>query len=344
MEKTDQKIVIYWSWKKTISLIAAILLIPAILIWIFAFVLKTTTINPGYYKSVLMKANTYDRLIKDGIPSLIVGSTVSQDAATDILSKELIVFVIQKSVDPIWVQNLTEKVIDQIVVFLGSDNTTGKKIEVNLADAETFLDKTNDGLILLNQMIPSCNENDTGSNLLSAMATGTVNCKDMNVNPDEVKKDIVVTQEKISDFKLGMVNLEKDVTQVNDVIVFIQKFVKNVNSYFWWSMTISLALILLIIILNLTDWLAASKFISVPLLLASVFSFGIILVLNPIASVDYTNLALNLPYEMNAIVADVLKYQTLGIFHRLEITTGIILAVALIIYFIMPLLISKKKV
>ncbi len=325
MEKGDQKIVIYWSWKKTLMIIAAVLLVPTLFIWIFSFTLKTTVISPNFYKGVLKKADTYNRLVNEGIPSLVLSSTVSKDATTDVVAKELIVFVVQKTIDPLWVQAATNKLIDEIVVFLRVGNKAGNKVEVDLASADQFLNKTNAWLGLASQMIPSCTGGET--------KTAATICKNADINPDQIRQSIATVQNDIGNLKLGTINIENDVTKVNSVVSFIQKFVRNINLYFWFSLVIGLLLIAAIVLLSFEDLRFMSGLIAIPMAIAAIFSLVVVLLLNPLSNVG-TNLSLDLPTEMKSIIADALHYNTLGILHRLEIISVIVLALAVVVYFI----------
>lgn len=332
MEKSDQKIVIYWSWKKTVSLIAAILLVPTLFVWIFSLTLKTTIISPNYYKGVIKSADTYNRLIRDGIPSLVLGSTISEDTTTDWLAKELIVFVVQKAIDPAWLQGLTDTTIDQIVTFLSSEDKTGKKVELDLTQASGFLSKANASLGLISQMVPTCSGDQT--------EVAGISCKDIDSN--QIKQSVADIQKKIADFNLGAVDLGKDINQVNSAVSFIQKFVRNVNSYFWFTTIFAIILIATIVFLSLKDLYYLTRFVVIPLVIAPILSFIVVLLLMPLASSDYSNVSFNLPPEMNAIIADVLKYFTSGIFHRLEIIALIVLLVALAGY--ITILVLEKKI
>jgi len=47
-KEDEQKVVIYWSTKKTVSLICAVLLVPVFIIFVFATTLKTTILNSDF--------------------------------------------------------------------------------------------------------------------------------------------------------------------------------------------------------------------------------------------------------------------------------------------------------
>lgn len=332
MEKHEQKIVIYWSWKKTVSLVAAILLVPTLFIWIFSLTLKTTIINPNYYKGVLATTDTYDKLIQDGIPSLIVDTKVSQNDTTDWLAKEAVIFVVQKAIDPTWLQTITNKLIDQIVLFLDNEQKVGEKVELDLSQAESFLANTNSTLSIVGDMIPGCG---------STKADGsTVACE--NIDNDEIKNDITVIGQNISSLDLGVVDIGDEVSEVNSAVGFIQKFVKNVNGYFWVTMILAIIFIAAIVLASLKEYYYMTRFLAWPLAIASILTLIMVLIVSPVASGDYSDLNLNLPDAMNSIIADVLKGFTSGLFHRVEIIALIVLLIATAGYVTMVVL--EKKI
>ncbi len=332
MENGEQKIVIYWSWKKTVSLAAAVLLVPTLFIWTFALTLKTTVINPNYYKGVLAATDTYDKLIQDGIPSLIVDTKVSQNDTTDWLAKEAVIFVVQKAIDPTWLQTITNKLIDQIVLFFDNEQKVGEKVELDLSQAESFLANANTTLSFVGEIIPSCG---------TTKADGTtVACE--KIDNDEIKNDITVIGQNMSSLSLGMVDISDEVTEANSAVGFIQKFVKDVNGYLWVTTILAIVFIAAIVLASLKEYYYMTRFLAWPLGIASILTFIMVLIVSPVASGDYSSLSQNLPDAMNSIIADVLKGFTSGLFHRLEIIALIVLLIATVGYVTMVVL--EKKI
>jgi len=217
MVSHDKKIIIYWSWQKTVSIICACLIVPLLLVFLFSLTLKTTIINPEFYKKNLEKNNTYDRLIHDGIPSLVLESNISDNQFSDILSKDIIIYVVQKSIDPLWIQNLTNSLIDQIATYFAATHDSGKKIELDLSQSSDFLYKVSNGLTLVSQLVPNCTN--------STVALGS--CK--NVNTDEIKNDILKIQTKIDQANLGVIDIQNYVTNANSFILNIQNIIQNMD-------------------------------------------------------------------------------------------------------------------
>lgn len=300
MNDQNQKIVIYWNLKKTLSLICALLLVPAALFFIFTFVFKTTIISPKFYKDNLQKADVYNQLIQDGVPSLILESKISEDNFIDTFSKEMMIFVVRRAIDPAWIKTISEGVIDKIANYFAAPRGTMDKIDIDLKTANQFLVKASAGLTVLDQVLPACE-----------------NCA-------EIRKNIEATQEKINNINLGVVNIEKEVAESNTIINFIRKFARNIKVDFWVSLAALLILILLIVLLELKNLPTMLKFISWPLIFTSFFSLLGVWLMTPLSVNGLSLLHFDLPAEMETIIIDFIRVNVLGIIHRAEIISAVI--------------------
>ncbi len=157
-----------------------------LLILLFSLTLKITVANSEFYKSNLKKNNTYQRLIQDGIPSLITESIISDNAITDTISKDLIIYIVQKSIDPVWLEAVTGKLIDQIALYFSNPDNLGHKVELDLQGSRGFLSQVSGGLTVLEQFVP-----------------------EQNTNLTQLKKEIEKTRTKINQANLGIINIEK---------------------------------------------------------------------------------------------------------------------------------------
>lgn len=325
----DQKIVIYWNLRKTISLIGAILIVPIFLIFIFSLTLKQTILNPQFYKDNLKKADFYNRLIDEGIPALILEGEISDHELTDSLAKEITAYVAKEVIKPAWVEGLTGKVIDQTANFFAYPN---QEITLNLKDSKEFLTKLSDGLMLFEQMIPTCNEAEQGS-------AASLGCSKMGNNINEIKQDLQGIRQKITQIHLGVVKLDQDVKKAGSFIQGIRGFVRDINLYFWISLILLLILIGLIVLLESGDIPFMVKAISLPLAVGSLIALIVAWLMQFLVPKDYP--INNLPVAMQNIINDVLKINIAGIFRCLEIASGIILGIFLVLY-IVVLVLEKK--
>jgi len=317
----EQKLVIYWNTKKLISLICAILIVPTLIVFLFSLTLKTTVINPAFYKSNLKKADTYDRLVSEGVPSLIMDSDVGKGVVTSPIAKSIVVYVLQKSIDPAWIESLVNATIDQVVKIFSTYSPAAPKVNLDLKNGELYLSRVSEGLLILQQLVPSCSDQ-----------SQIANCQKMSVNLDQIKSQIGKIQTKIDAINLSSVDIGKQIYQANSFIISLQKFVREVNNFFYGSLVILLALILAIIGLEYRKLSAMFKFISLPLVIGSIAGFLIIWPIKAISSAGSNSLNLDLPDAMNSIIADVIQANVDGIFQKFGLIAGIVLGIFVIVY------------
>lgn len=326
MEEKEQKVVIYWSTKKTISLICAILLIPVFAVFLFSFVLKTTVISPHFYKTNLKKIDAHSRLIQEGIPSLILQNSNQ----SNVFSNDLIIFVIQKAVNPAWVESLTNVIIDKTVALLSSRHQTAENIDINIQDANSFLTQVNNGLLVLDQLVPSCSQAQGNE--------ASIICKNADTNLDTIKTNIDSTREKINEVNLKTINIESEISQANAFLGVIHTLIANINLYFWTSLILLLALIATIIILQVNNLPMMAKFISLPIIISSAFGLIVAFITQSFTPSNFDLVNLNLPTEMESIITDFIKTNTFGVFHWLEICSVIALGLFLVKYLVVVIL------
>lgn len=328
--QSEQKLVIYWSGKKIVALICAILLVPTIMVFIFSLTLKRTVINPEYYKSNFKKADVANRLINEGIPALILDQSISQKKLKDAFAKDLIILVIQKSIDPAWINTLLDKTVDEIVVFFKDAEKAGGKIEINLADTSKLIDKVSAGLMILEQTVPSCNT-----------AGSTIDCS--KINFDSIKAEITKTRTAVDDINIGVVNIQDQVSQVNSYFVAIQTIVREINTAFYLSLAFLIFFCLLIIGLEYKNIPFLGKIVTLPLAIGSFLSLIIIWLTKPVSLGSLGLINFNLPEAMNNIIADVIKINIAGIYNKYALISGIVLTICILAY-VTVLILEKDKI
>ncbi|MCL5795253.1 MAG: hypothetical protein M1338_02760, partial [Patescibacteria group bacterium] len=157
-------LVIHVRYKKILSVILIILASLSLLSFIFFNNLKSTVANPEFYKATLKKADVYSRLINDGIPAMITETKISDDLMTNVLAKDAIIFIIKKSIPPAWVEEQTNNLIDQIAQIFSKPQDSSN-VSLKLEKLNGYLTQVNDGIIILEQIIPSCADSQNAGNL-----------------------------------------------------------------------------------------------------------------------------------------------------------------------------------
>ncbi|MCL5795219.1 MAG: hypothetical protein M1338_02585 [Patescibacteria group bacterium] len=296
------------------------------LVFIFSAVLKTTILKTDYYLSNLKKVDAYNRLINDGIPSLILDTKISDNQLTDSFAKELAIFVIQKSVDTAWVEDQTEKITDKIVELLSNSKGT---VSLDLSGTKNILSKVSTGLLVLDNIIPGCKETQNASDNqagLGKILDARTYCN--------VKTDLVRIKNSIDKISPGIVNLDSSIKNANSFIENIQHFTSNINFYFWLSLISLIILLGLIVILEFYDLAFMIKSISLALIIASAITFFGGLISKAFISTAYVGVSASITGPIKVIIGDFIAASVAGIFSHLEIISGIIFGVFLIIFIV----------
>lgn len=341
-EKDDQKIVIYWSWRKILNWILLIILVPVFIVFLLSTSLKNTLANPNFYKENLNQSNTYNRLIDEGIPALITEATISENQNINFLAKQGIIFVIQKSISPDWVRQKTEAIIDKIADFFARPDTTSK-ITLKLDDFKNTLLEINDGLVILNEFIPTCEETKTNDNKNIPLNL-SIDCEKMNINLDQIKENIQVVQTNINKLALRDVEITNEVESVFRTIDTIRNHLIIIEASFWSSLIVFLILVVLLIIFNLKKFATIIRSITVPIIIGSLGVLAYSLIRQSVVSPQIPQtLNFNIPSALNSIISDFIKTNVNNFYNYVN-TLSIIVLVVMIAINILILILQKHKI
>lgn len=137
-EITNDKIVLYGNYKKIISIVMGVILAMSLIAFLFSSSIKSTILNAQFYEDSIKKADTYNKLLNEGIPSLIMEATISDNAAVNILAKEGITYVIKNTIPVSWVEQKTNLLIEDVVKFISQSPKTPKLV-LKLNDIDKYI-------------------------------------------------------------------------------------------------------------------------------------------------------------------------------------------------------------
>ena len=320
--KDDKKIVIYWNAKKTISLICGIFFVPLLFVFIFSLTLKNTIANPQYYKDNLKEINAYNRIVNQGIPSLILEMHISDNKLTDSLAKELTVFLIQKFVDPDWIQETTEVFIDKTIAFFQKPD---QQIKLDLSNYQKKLDKLSSGLLVLEGIIPE----------------STASASKMAANLGEIKKDLQGIRLAIDKIDLGVVRADQTVQKINSSIQLIHKFMVYINVWLWACLAAMIILIGVVAFLQWKNYALVIKLISCFAGVGAFLSLIVAFIANIFVPKGLGNFDIVLSSSIRDIINDFLKITISGIFQRMETYAAVILVISVAV-FVSVLIVERK--
>lgn len=328
----EEKIVIRYSRREILAIVLGILFIPSLVIFLVSLTLQQTVINPKYYKDNLKSVDAYGRMINQGIPSLILETRISENTLADTLAKEISVFLIQKFVDPQWLEDVTNKAIDGTVNFIAQKD---QNVSLNLTGAKMFLNNVSSGLFLANEFIPPCgsaSDKKPDTETLSLLNPSYI-CHEKGINLDEIKTELSVIQQKIQAINTGVVKLDGFIGEINADVDAVRTFVKDLYFYLITSLVLMLIIAGVVVGLYWRNKILILRALSIFIAIGSFIAlalgfFSSLLVPKGISG----SLATALPSSIKAILNDFLNVSISGVFHRLELYAGIILAVFVAVY------------
>lgn len=322
--KQGDEVVIHVHYKAILSVICAILLIISFVAFIFFYNLNVTVANPKFYKKSLQNANVYERLINDGIPAIITSSQISQDAVSNMLVKNAIIFVIQKSIPLDWVQSQTEKVIDEVALFFTKQHAT-PKAAIQLDNLDTYLTQIGDGLNIVAQLVPSC-ASTSGEPM--KLLNVTIDCKNMSINLDQIKASLQKASSEIAKVKVTSVEVSSQIKDVAGKINKLQSMIKNLNTYMWVSFITMILMVVLIAFMQHSNIYKMIKYLSISLIIGSVILLVFSLFGESSSLRNIGTINLNIASAMNSIIVDFAKSVVSNLYLQIKIISGIILIIS----------------
>ncbi len=330
-EKDDKKIVIYWNWKKIVNWILLIILVPVFAIFLISLTLKNTVANPNFYKENLTEANAYERLVNEAIPAIIMDSTLSEAQTTNFLAQQGIIFVIQKAISPNWVKEKADVLVDKIASFFSKPEQE-PSVLIKMDDFSSNLKTINDGLILLNELVPTCEEAKSIDTEDNKLLNVSIDCDSMNINLDQIKTDISSIQSQINNISTKDIKIANQLKSVLDEINIFKNYFINLTVSFWTSLIISIVIIIILIFINLKTLFHTIHSITLSLGIGAAGILVYSLIERSLINSDLTkDLDLKITYSLKLIVTDIAKISIDNLFNYLIALSLITIAILIII-------------
>lgn len=334
----EKKIVFYWNTKKLIVFICGFLLLPTFLIFALSLTLRATLANPQYYKNNLKKVDAYNRIINEGIPSLILEVQISDNQLTDSLAKEISTFLIQKLVDPVWLEGTANKFIDETISYFENPK---HGIVLNLTEEEKYIKKLSNGLLVLEEIIPNCDQKEEPPVAKATLLNFSLDCGESAQSLKEIKQDLKGIRQGVDKINLGVVELDQTVQKANSFIQNISKFLRYTKIYFKISLAVILILIVTIIALEWKNPAFALKLIASFTGIASLVNLSLSFVCGEIVPKSLGNQEIILSSAMRSITDDFLGVTISGIFQYWMVVSFIVLVISSGFY-LTALILDKK--
>lgn len=339
---SDDKIVLYGHYKKTLSVILSVILGISLIAFLFLYNLKITAANPEFYKTMLKNTNVYDRLINEGIPSLVSEATITQDAITNYMAQKAIIYIVKQSIPSTWVENQTNIIIDKVAKIFSEPKST-PNIVIDLDNMSTYLSQISDGIVLFEQIVPSCSATESENNTAKQLLGVSIDCKSMNINLDQIKDSLKKASVSVNELKKVNIDISKQVNESVESINTVKDYINNLSFYTWLSLIVLIISILLLLLLDISNLVSMVKYFAWPILVASVSSLIASLIMqSSILTNINNNLTFDLPVEMSSIISDFAKSSVIQYFLQVKIVSGILFVISLISIIIITIRTNKN--
>lgn len=343
--KDDKKLVIYWNKKTILNWILLIILTPIFATFLITATMENTIAKADFYKQNLNEIDAYNRLINDGIPSLITDATITDNEATNFLAKQAIIFVIQKTVSPNWVQSEVNNILDKTAQFFSEPVKDEPNISVKLENFDANITSISDGLAVLNQFIPSCEdaknmqESDT-ANILNL----PLNCESMNTNLDDIKAEITTAQAKINTLSLKDIELTTSIQKVFDKINLIKNYIVALSAAMWISLALSILIVIILLLINRKTIPSIIRSTSLSLAISSFLVLVYATIEKSLINPQIANsIDLKISYTFKLLITDIAKVNIDNFFNYL-ITLSLIVFIIMIIINLVTYILKKYKI
>lgn len=328
----EEKIVIRWSLEKTLTLIAGIFFIPTLIVFLVSLTLQQTVINPTYYKENFKHIDAYKRMVNQGIPSLILKTRLSDDVVTDTIAKDISTFVLQKVIDPSWIEGATDVFIDSTIDFLTKKD---QEITLNLSEARRYLTSASNSLLIITELIPTCDQTSTKVTLsqISTPLDLSFLCANKEINLLEIKKNLETVRQDLNTVNLEAVKFDEVVSLINTDLKAVRTFAKDIRVYLIGSAIFLAILVLAIVFLNRKRLNTIVFSLSLFTGIGSFATLFIGFLGNQLAPKTISqSREIILSSSIRAIINDFLHASISGIFSRLEFYAGITLVASALLF------------
>lgn len=311
--------------KKVISYILVILIFFSFLGVVFFHASKAKVFNPEFYKESLVEANTYQRLINDGVPSVILTTNTQEDNLADFLTRKAIVYLLKKLVTPEWLRNETEVVVDRFFVFLSTPGEQEKILNFLDNFRETYLTNASQQLAVIERSIPKC-EGD-----IITVFFPNVDCAKVNESLDQIRQVLNESQTEVAALEAQLTDMTNRVESYVKVTYALSGFIQKTPTYFWLSLVLTLLFVAGLILLRYKNIPSILKWVSTPFILAAGFVLILAYVIHWTVGVYFDSLILKTTPEMRSILVDIMTTTANNLFGYIKIFAWITFVIALII-------------
>ncbi|MFH1781482.1 MAG: hypothetical protein ABH835_02610 [Patescibacteria group bacterium] len=289
--------------KKVISYLLVIFLVPAFVMLAFFSTLSATVFNPDFHKNNLVEANTYVRLINDGVPSIVLNVKSENDDIYDYLIRRGVIYLFQQFVTPEWLESKANLGIDQIYTFISTPGSPDEYLNKIETFRTQYLLNASKQISIIQTSIPICEDQNNALKLFMP----NVDCTSMNHTLDEIRNELGDIQVRVAKIEVQLNEASLQLEKYIKIIFALKNFVSNLTTYIWINSVLCLLAMLVLGLLQFKNIASMLKWVATPFLIASILILIKGYVLDKILALYINSLTLNITPEMDSIIYDVLN-------------------------------------
>lgn len=291
------------SGRKFLSWLVAILLALFFITTVLFGTVSHIAFHSELYKKSLVQSDFYNRLINDGVPSMIMETQSTDADLTDRLVRQGIVFIFQKLVPPDWVQQQTETIIDNTFSYLKTTDTSKESQVKNLLGKfdSQLVDNFDAQLGIIEMSIPTCEQV-----ALPTLFPG-VNCEEMDQTLNNIKTEISTGRQQLNEITPELLETNAEIQRDIDILINLKKSIHDLPYYFAGSLIILALLSLGIIFLKRKDIPGLLKWLSLPYFISAAITLIAAGIMKHLSLNYIARLNLETTSEMETILTDLMN-------------------------------------
>ena len=319
---------------KVLSVIFVVLLIPTFIGLVGLSTLKATIFNADFQKQNLVEANAYERVIDDGVPSIIMSVKSEDDNIYSYLVRQGVILAWKKFVTPEWLQQQTEVGIDRGMAYM---YTPGNPDEIlNYIDTfrNNILPNASRYLHMAETSIPTCED---PNNLLKTIFPN-LDCTSMDNTLDTVRTEIAAISKQVDQVEVQVNEISIQAEQYIKLFFALRGFLSNLIAYLWIASMLCALFIAAIVLLQFRNIATMLKWLSTPFLIASILILIPAYAVGSAVNVAIQSIVLNITPALNSIITSIIDIMATNTFQFIKCfgwwTFGVSLAVLIAGYIV----------
>lgn len=251
---------------KAVSVVLVVVLVPAFIALACLSTFRATVFNPEFHKQNLLEVNAYQRLVDDGIPSVILDFKSEHDNIYSYLVRQGLAFAVKQFLPPEWLQTQAEMGIDRGMAYLYAPGDPDEILNYIQAFRSQVLPNAGRVFSLLETGIPRCEEE---GNIIKTLWP-EADCARVNKTLDQVRDEVSAISAQVDEVEARADDLAARAETYVRYLYALRSFVSSLVTYIWIASLLCGLLMLGLLLLHLKRPASMLKWLATPFAVASV--------------------------------------------------------------------------